>query len=182
MKDIARFSENSAHVDTLMDESFYDRLGKFMEEFTDKKGSTAALNMRAIITDVKFEYVRTDNGKGASNGTKVMLERVLLSLLLSRLIPKRSKLLLPIAVDEVADIDSKNTKTLLKALGDHGFTLFAATPEVSGGKAEAIGHWITLGDMVSPKVVHHHCTIFHVPDYNEWLRAIPDAGSVEVAI
>src|SRR5699024_1172757 len=90
---------------TLMKDSFYQRLNSFCTEYADKK--TGHIGLDKVVKGVNFKYHYGDrvDTKPQSNGTIGMVNAVLLTVLIKNLVPNDVRFSLPIIYDEIGSLD-----------------------------------------------------------------------------
>ena len=142
--ELAKYKRNDDQ--SLMGPWFYERLDDFCSKYLVSKGGVQKLDIQKIIVGVQYRY--EINGRihtaAQSNGTSAMINAVLLSLLLRRLVPDDLSLKFPIIFDEVGSLQSSNLQTLRDTIECSGFTLFVANPENSGSICRVIDRWHNL--------------------------------------
>ncbi|WP_323844369.1 hypothetical protein [Microbulbifer magnicolonia] len=128
----------------LKSDSFYRRLLAFSQEYlVSSRGQYAKLDLERIITGVDFIY--EINGQeettSQSNGTNGMVNAVLLSILMRRLVPEDVTFTLPVVFDEIGSLDEDNLPELRRVVEQNRFVLLVANPNNNGYIAEHIGRW-----------------------------------------
>lgn len=138
------------HGEELHDERLYQRLNDFCNEFFRDVGRHGrVLQMHQLIEKVRYRYRLsgqdqfTENAQ--SNGTTSMVNSLLLSILLKRLLAKDAQICLPLVMDEMGSIDQQNLQTAVNIAEQHGFVLFGASPDISAEIVHAVSHYIYLG-------------------------------------
>ena len=127
--------------------------------------------MTDVITAVHYEYTLAETGervkKSQSGGTTSTITAFVLSVLLKKITPDYVSLKMPIVVDEVGTLDFKNTKATIQQIGEHGFSIFCATPTFSGFISRNVGRWIMLdrAKIKAPRVAKCHMHI--LPEHIE---------------
>ncbi|PHS59774.1 MAG: hypothetical protein COB00_17410 [Alcanivorax sp.] len=157
--------------ETLLEPEFYQSLTRFAEHYIDKK--SRKLKMQHIIDRVSYEYTLEETGervtKSQSGGTSSTITAFVLSVLLKKIIPDYVSLKMPIIVDEVSTLDFQNTKATIQQIGEHGFSIFCATPTFSGFISQNVGRWIMIdrARMKQPRVskCHLHILPEHVESF-----------------
>ena len=136
--------------EALHDERLYQRLNDFCNEFFkegDRQGRV--LQLHQLIERVRYRFRLagqdqfTENAQ--SNGTTSMVNSLLLSILLKRLLAKDARICLPLVMDEMGSIDQQNLLTAVAIAEQHGFVLFGANPDMSAEIVHAVNHYINLG-------------------------------------
>jgi hypothetical protein len=134
----------------LHDERLYQRLNDFCDEFFRDSGRYGrVLQMHQLIDKVRYRFrlsgqeLFTENAQ--SNGTTSMVNSLLLSILLKRLLAQDAQICLPLVMDEMASIDRQNLQTAVEIAQRHGFVLFGASPDMSAEIVQAVRHYIYLG-------------------------------------
>ncbi|WP_409523179.1 hypothetical protein [Nitrincola sp. MINF-07-Sa-05] len=138
------------HGEELHDERLYQRLNDFCSEFFSDAGRNGmVLQMHQLIEKVRYRFRLsgqdqfTENSQ--SNGTTSMVNSLLLSILLKRLLARDARICLPLVMDEMASIDHQNLQTAVAIAEQHGFVLFGASPDMSAEIVQAVNHYIYLG-------------------------------------
>lgn len=155
--------------ETLLEPEFYQSLTRFADGYFDKK--SRKLKMTDVITAVHYEYTLAETGervkKSQSGGTTSTITAFVLSVLLKKITPDYVSLKMPIVVDEVGTLDFKNTKATIQQIGEHGFSIFCATPTFSGFISRNVGRWIMLdrAKIKAPRVAKCHMHI--LPEHIE---------------
>ncbi|AOS96153.1 hypothetical protein AUP74_00684 [Microbulbifer aggregans] len=127
----------------LMSESFHRRLMDFSEKYlTSARGSTK-LNLEKIITGVRFIYEIQGQKEDTSqsHGTNGMINAVLLSILMKKLVPEDVVFTLPVVFDEVGSLDEKNLPELRRVVEGSRMVLLVANPHNNGYIVQYIGRW-----------------------------------------
>jgi len=134
----------------LHDQRLYQRLNDFCDEFFRDSGRYGrVLQMHQLIEKVRYRFRLsgqdqfTENAQ--SNGTTSMVNSLLLSILLKRLLAQDAQICLPLVMDEMASIDQQNLQTAVEIAQQHGFVLFGASPDMSAEIVQAVRHYIYLG-------------------------------------
>ena len=73
-----------------------------------------------------------------------MINAVLLSLLLKRLVPKDIVLSIPVVFDEIGSLDETNLPELLRVVQSNHFQLLVANPNLTGYISAYIQRWHDL--------------------------------------
>ncbi|MCJ8298976.1 MAG: hypothetical protein MJK13_08600 [Pseudomonadales bacterium] len=138
------------HTEELHDVHLYNRLNDFCEEFFKKvTNSVPTLRMEQIIQKVNYRYKLEgqDNfdDKEQSNGTTSMVNCLLLSILLKRLLRSDAQICIPLVMDEMGSLDRENLQTATKIAQARGFVLFGASPDISSEIVQAVKNYINLG-------------------------------------
>lgn len=142
-RDLAAHGSTS---DQLMNESFYTRLQDFCEKYLLEGPNQGKLDLEKVITTVSFIYNfnGVEESVPQSNGTNSMMNAVLLSLLLKRLIPEDIALTIPVVFDEVGALDENNLSELRRVVENNGFQLLVANPHLTGYISAQINRWHDL--------------------------------------
>ncbi|MTI15412.1 hypothetical protein [Sansalvadorimonas verongulae] len=138
--------EHGTESDRLMKESFYNRLREFCEKYLMTGHNAGRLDLEKIVRGVKFIYQINgqDEVTPQSNGTSSMVNAVLLSILMYKLVPDDVVFALPVIFDEVGSLDDSNLAELRRIVEEHNFTLLVANPTNQGNIAQHIGLWHDL--------------------------------------
>ena len=159
------FSDESFSGDQLKNESFYERLSAFCDDFFKDARGSQRIELTKVITGVHYHFLKDgeETDAGQSNGTTSMLNSAMLAILLKRLIPGGVILQFPIVFDEVGSLDRHNLNAVKKVAEDHGFLLFVANPEHTGVISSTISQWYDLSMLrVTEGSVVGRCTVlFH---------------------
>ncbi|MGB0662184.1 MAG: hypothetical protein ACPGMR_00160 [Pontibacterium sp.] len=138
------------YTEELHDARLYSRLNDFCEEFFKKlaKG-VPTLSMDQIIQKVYYRYrlegLETYDDKEQSNGTTSMVNSLLLSVLIKRLLRSDAQICIPLIMDEMGSLDRENLKTATRIAEEHGFVLFGASPDISSEIVQAVKNYVNLG-------------------------------------
>ncbi|GAA5104407.1 hypothetical protein GCM10023211_02000 [Orbus sasakiae] len=158
---------NFHNNENLYDETLYNHLNDFCEEFFKRStNSTPTLRMELIIQKVIYCYLLEGHEKFSekeqSNGTTTMVNCLLLSILLKRLLRNDASISIPLVMDEMGSLDRENLKTATYIAESHGFYLFGASPDISSEIVSAVGHYISLGAFKATKSYHaDRLVIYH---------------------
>ena len=170
--DVASFRTD---MDELASDSFYKRLGAFSDTYLQKGRRKGLLDIESIITGV--EYIYSFEGQQEktqqSNGTTIMVNTVVLSILLDKLTSGDLKMRMPVIFDEAAAIDENNLPALHDIVQCVGLTLLAATPHFQMHIGKTLGYWCYLFErkVTDTEQVGKKCaTIFH--NNGEYLKNI----------
>ncbi|WP_299734247.1 hypothetical protein [uncultured Endozoicomonas sp.] len=170
--DVARFRTD---MDSLASDSFYDRLRNFSDRYLQKGGRKGLLDIESIVTGV--EYIYGFDGRKEktqqSNGTTIMINTVVLSILIDKLTSGDLRMRMPVIFDEAAAIDEKNLPALHGIVNRVGLTLLAATPHFQMHIGNSLGHWHYLFDhkVVDTEQVGDKCTTIYYKE-SEYLKRI----------
>jgi hypothetical protein len=149
----------------LLNESVYERLNNFCDEFfRNVSGQKRYIEIDRVIKKVKYKANVGDKkkDKNQSNGTSIMINTALLTLLLKRMIPAGIKLHFPIIVDEVLNLDRVNLRTVKKMVEENNFILFVVCPENAGTIASEISTWYDLSlHSVTDGYIVPLCDVIH---------------------
>lgn len=159
------------HTEELHDARLYNRLNDFCDEFFTKMSNSApTLSMEQIIQKVHYRYKlegqdKFDN-KEQSNGTTSMVNCLLLSILLKRLLRSDAQICIPLVMDEMGSLDRENLQTATRIAQARGFVLFGASPDISSEIVQAVKNYVNLGSFRATdssynekrRVIYHsHC-------------------------
>ncbi|CAM3637808.1 hypothetical protein [Parendozoicomonas haliclonae] len=138
--------DHGTESDRLMKESFYNRLQDFCEKYLMTGHNAGRLDLERIVKSVKFIYQINgrDEVTPQSNGTSSMVNAVLLSILMHKLVPEDVVFALPVIFDEVGSLDDSNLAELRRIVEEHNFQLLVANPTNQGNIAQHIGVWHDL--------------------------------------
>lgn len=166
---LATLEKHNIQDNSLLDDQFYISLAKFVEAYFDK--STRRLKMHDIISSIAYHYRLEKTGelvtKSQSGGTTSTITAFVLSVLLKRITPPYVTLRMPIIVDEISTLDSKNTDAAIKQIADHGFSIFCATPSFSAFISQKVGRWIMIDRTIVKKPLVNQCYMHLLPSHTE---------------
>ncbi|WP_444917935.1 hypothetical protein [Microbulbifer sp. JMSA003] len=130
----------------LMSESFHRRLMDFSEKYLSSVRGSTKLNLEKIITGVRFIYEISgqEEDTSQSHGTNGMINAVLLSILMKKLVPEDVVFSLPVVFDEVGSLDEKNLPELRRVVESSKMVLLVANPHNNGYIMQHIGRWHEL--------------------------------------
>lgn len=138
------------HSEELHDARLYNRLNDFCDEFFKKvTNSSPTLSMEQIIQKVSYRYKLEGqegfDSKEQSNGTTSMVNCLLLSILLKRLLRSDAQICIPLVMDEMGSLDRENLQTAARIAQTRGFVLFGASPDISSEIVQAVKNYVNLG-------------------------------------
>lgn len=146
---IKELDQTNLNISDIHDDGLYQRLNEFCNDFFSGQGNRI-LEISKIIKNVKYSYKKENQDKredkDQSTGTNALINCTLLTLLLSDLLAKESKLKIPIIFDEFTSLDEYNQVTAIKAATQHGFALFCASPTDTAEVVSVVDHYIHLDD------------------------------------
>lgn len=160
---LAEMDRYDLQRDELIAPEFYQRLASFCADFFDSRRHRLKLEM--IIAGIRYEYQREGSErfdtKGQSGGTTSTTTALILSILLNRISPRSASVGVPIIVDEIGTLDSRNTRTAIRTVAEHGFAVFCATPKPESTVMEGIGRWLAIDRfrVARPRVADCHTCI-----------------------
>ncbi|KEQ19411.1 coiled-coil domain-containing protein [Endozoicomonas numazuensis] len=162
-------------MDSLASDSFYERLRNFSDTYLQKGRKKGLLDIESIVTGVEYIYGFKGRQEKTqqSNGTTIMVNTVVLSILLDKLTSGDLKMRMPVIFDEAAAIDENNLPALHDIVQRVGLTLLAATPHFQMHISKTLGEWCYLFDqkVTDTEQVGAKCTtIYH--SNGEYLRRI----------
>ncbi|WP_417228319.1 hypothetical protein [Amphritea sp.] len=156
------------HTDELHDARLYTRLNDFCDEFFKRTtNSIPTLSMDQIIQKVFYRYKLEGqeqfDDKEQSNGTTSMVNCLLLSILIKRLLRSDAAICIPLVMDEMGSLDRANLQTATHIAENHGFVLFGASPDISSEIVAAVKNYVSLGSFSATtasysdqrKVIYH---------------------------
>jgi hypothetical protein len=156
------------NTDELHDALLYTRLNDFCDEFFKRTtNSTPTLSMDQIIQKVFYRYKMEGqeqfDDKEQSNGTTSMVNCLLLSILIKRLLRSDAAICIPLVMDEMGSLDRANLQTATHIAENHGFVLFGASPDISSEIVAAVKNYVSLGSFSATtasysdqrKVIYH---------------------------
>lgn len=143
----------------LMDEQFYSALTEVSNKYFNKR--LGRVNLKDIIDEVAYQFRKAGSDeietKGQSGGTTTAATAFLISILLSRIASRHTRLEMPIIVDEISTLDAKNMKAAVDLIKGYGFSLFCATPDFTAKVAHNVGAFIELGTFTVTKPLLNEC-------------------------
>jgi len=149
--------------DTLLEPEFYTSLISYIKENSHSKKRT--LKMVNLIKSISYEYVE-DTGhietKPQSGGTTSTVTSFIISILLSNIFAQDSTLMMPVIVDEIADMDKKNIKTIVNQIAQSGFSVFCATPHRLSTVCKHVGNHINIDYCKFNKDLMHPDCVLHI--------------------
>ena len=177
------------HSEELHDARLYNRLNDFCDEFFKKvTSSTSTLRMEQIIQKVSYRYKLEGqegfDSKEQSNGTTSMVNCLLLSILLKRLLRSDAQICIPLVMDEMGSLDRENLQTAARIAQTKGFVLFGASPDISSEIVQAVKNYVNLGSFKATdssynekrRVIYH---TFSERLYEETDTGVPDTSEYE---
>ncbi|MDP2520985.1 hypothetical protein Q8W30_00260 [Neptunomonas phycophila] len=177
------------HSEELHDARLYNRLNDFCDEFFKKvTSSTPTLRMEQIIQKVSYRYKLEGqegfDSKEQSNGTSSMVNCLLLSILLKRLLRSDAQICIPLVMDEMGSLDRENLQTAARIAQTKGFVLFGASPDISSEIVQAVKNYVNLGSFKATdssysekrRVIYH---TFSERLYEETATRAPDTSEHE---
>ena len=134
--------DHGTESEQLMKDSFYNRLQDFCERYLMTGHNAGRLDLERIIKNVKFIYQINgqDEVTPQSNGTSSMVNAVLLSILMHKLVPEDVVLALPVIFDEVGSLDDSNLAELRRIVEEHNFASAGCQPDQPGQYRPAYRH------------------------------------------
>lgn len=177
------------HSEELHDARLYNRLNDFCDEFFKKvTNSSPTLRMEQIIQKVSYRYKLEGqegfDNKEQSNGTTSMVNCLLLSILLKRLLRSDAQICIPLVMDEMGSLDRENLQTAARIAQKKGFVLFGASPDISSEIVQAVKNYVNLGSFRATdssysekrRVIYH---TFSERLYEEAVTRTPDISEHE---
>lgn len=150
---------------SLMSPDFYKSILGYVDKHADKR--SGLLKMRDIIQGVTFEYETHDGTvteKPQSGGTTGTITASVIAILLKRIFLAGSSFRMPIVIDEIGDLDSANTKTIIECIEQHGFSAFCATPEQGTPVCMNVGRWIHVdSSLLECQAIVNGCDLHITP-------------------
>jgi len=148
---INELDNTNLHTIDLYNDALYQRLNTFCADFfTGMHGNNRILEMRKIITNVKYSYKKAHQdkreNKDQSTGTNALINCTLLTILLGKLLAQECELTLPVVFDEFTTLDEFNQRTAIKTVKDHGFALFCASATDTAEVIAAVNYFIHLDE------------------------------------
>src|SRR5690606_19939631 len=137
------------------------------------------IKLADIIERVDYSYRHADSDKrvteGQSGGTTSAVTAFVLSILLKQIVSQNYSMRLPIVVDEIGTLDSKNTKAVVDQCIDHGFTLFCATPNFSPSLNRIVGRTLNMDAAKVPETRVNECVVQILPQHIDYFGARHEA-------
>ena len=162
---LEKLDKHNIEDDSLAERSFYEEILAFANKHINKQ--SRRIKLADIIERVDYSYRLAGSDKrvteGQSGGTTSAVTAFVLSILLKQIVSLNYSMRLPIVVDEIGTLDSKNTKSVVNQIIDHGFTLFCATPNFSPSLNRIVGRTLTLDAVKVPEVCVEECSIHILP-------------------
>ncbi len=164
---LSTLDKHSILDDSLLESQFYETLLQFVTRYFSKKNHR--LKMKDIISSVTYSYKLSDTGevvtKSQSAGTTSAITAFILAVLLKRITPNYVKLNMPIVVDEIGELDTRNTNSTIEQISEHGFSIFCATPNYSAIVSQKVGQWIMIDKSVISKPLVPKCHFNVMPEH-----------------
>lgn len=153
--------------ETLAEESFYLSLIAFFNKHQDK----GRLKMANLIESIQYRY-KIDGQevvKSQSGGTTTTITSFVLAVLLKEIQVIGTSVRIPIIVDEISALDAENTASTIQQIGEHGFSIFCATPELTAYLVSEVGRYIYINQNVAKNIMEPECQWNIMPHHvNHW--------------
>ncbi|WP_168407138.1 hypothetical protein [Acinetobacter indicus] len=153
--------------ETLAEESFYLSLISFFNKHQEK----GRLKMANLIQSIQYRY-KIDGQevvKSQSGGTTTTITSFVLSVLLNEIKVIGSSVRIPIIVDEISALDAENTASTIQQIGEYGFSIFCATPELTAYLVSEVGRYIYINQNVAKNIMEPECQWNIMPHHvNHW--------------
>ncbi|QIO05870.1 coiled-coil domain-containing protein [Acinetobacter shaoyimingii] len=153
--------------ETLAEESFYLSLIAFFNKHQEK----GRLKMANLIQSIQYRY-KIDGQevmKSQSGGTTTTITSFVLSVLLNEIKLIGSSVRIPIIVDEISALDAENTASTIQQIGEYGFSIFCATPELTAYLVSEVGRYIYINQNVAKHFMEPECQWNIMPHHvNHW--------------
>lgn len=153
--------------ETLAEESFYLSLIAFFNKHQEK----GRLKMANLIKSIQYRY-KIDGQevtKSQSGGTTTTITSFVLSVLLNEIKVIGSSVRMPIIVDEISALDAENTASTIQQIGQYGFSIFCATPELTAYLVSEVGRYIYINQNVAKHIMESECQWNIMPHHvNHW--------------
>lgn len=153
--------------ETLAEESFYLSLIAFFNKHQEK----GRLKMANLIQSIQYRY-KIDGQevmKSQSGGTTTTITSFVLSVLLNEIKVIGSSVRIPIIVDEISALDAENTASTIQQIGEYGFSIFCATPELTAYLVSEVGRYIYINQNVAKNIMEAECQWNIMPHHvNQW--------------
>lgn len=151
---VAQINSNDLRGEADISESFYDRLGSFIDAFFTG-GETAELTMDKIIKSVSFKTKKRGQDwveTGQSTSTVTLISVPLFQKMMKEVMNPDIKVSIPLVIDELAHIDESEMAWLLQGMEEEGFRLLgASTNNISVYTLEAIGSECCIDEFQASK-------------------------------
>ena len=131
-----------------LDKNFYELIRQFTQAFFDQNSGRSTLDMAGIIQEVGYTCRKRGEDKATatsqSTGTNTMINCLLFSTLLKRLMRKQTALTMPLVLDEMDKLDDVNLSEFVKIAAQYGFAVFGTCPNLTPKVMSAVDNYLSL--------------------------------------
>ena len=131
-----------------LDKNFYELIRQFTQAFFDQNSGRSTLDMAGIIQEVGYTCRKKGEEKATatsqSTGTNTMINCLLFSTLLKRLMRKQTALTMPLVLDEMDKLDDVNLPEFVKIAAQYGFAVFGTCPNLTPKVMSAVDNYLSL--------------------------------------
>ena len=131
-----------------LDKNFYELIRQFTQAFFDQNSGRSTLDMAGIIQEVGYTCHKRGEEKATatsqSTGTNTMINCLLFSTLLKRLMRKQTALTMPLVLDEMDKLDDVNLPEFVKIAAQYGFVVFGTCPNLTPKVMSAVDNYLSL--------------------------------------
>lgn len=131
-----------------LDKNFYELIRQFTQAFFDQNSGRSTLDMAGIIQEVGYTCRKKGEEKATatsqSTGTNTMINCLLFSTLLNRLMRKQTALTMPLVLDEMDKLDDVNLPEFVKIAAQYGFAVFGTCPNLTPKVMSAVDNYLSL--------------------------------------
>ena len=131
-----------------LDKNFYELIRQFTQAFFDQNSGRSTLDMAGIIQEVSYTCRKKGEEKptatSQSTGTNTMINCLLFSTLLKRLMRKQTALTMPLVLDEMDKLDDVNLPEFVKIAAQYGFAVFGTCPNLTPKVMSAVDNYLSL--------------------------------------
>lgn len=131
-----------------LDKNFYELIRQFSQAFFDNNSDRSTLDMAGIIQEVSYTCRKKGEEKptatSQSTGTNTMINCLLFSTLLNRLMRRSTALTMPLVLDEMDKLDGENLSEFVKIAEKHHFAVFGTCPDLTPKVMAAVSNYLNL--------------------------------------
>lgn len=131
-----------------LDKNFYELIRQFTQAFFDQNSGRSTLDMAGIIQEVGYTCRKRGEDKATatsqSTGTNTMINCLLFSTLLKRLMRKQTALTMPLVLDEMDKLDDVNLPEFVKIAAQYSFAVFGTCPNLTPKVMSAVDNYLNL--------------------------------------
>ncbi|NIC38681.1 hypothetical protein HBJ58_18585 [Halomonas desiderata] len=164
LDDLDRLDPFSGEV---WNDKILDQLKAFQADFfRDEVGRGGVrLSLDKLLDTVSYRYRKVGETEWTSddqsNGTTMMINSNLLSILMARLMEAGTEVTMPLVMDEFASLDPSNMRTARDMAERHGFYLFVASPHRDRRIIQVLGNYVHLGSFHATEAYSSKRTVVH---------------------